>query len=694
MQGLEIKKLINRAWLHLIFGLIVSLIVIVFAIIQVQKDLYMYVINEIGMHHKVVTSLVQKFQEEQGLLIEMLRSNADVEAYSLDGSHEKELINTFYNVVKSQKNIMQLRFIDLKGDEKVRLDKDKNSKITIFTKQKLQNKSDRYYVQEFLKLPPNEIGFSKFDLNIEHGVVERPFNPTLRMGKGVYVDGKLRGIIVINFYMQDWIEHILNFTHVKIAIIDKEGDFMMHYDPKWAWSAYLQEPKKAKQYPLIENMPNFQEENQDFYQLSDSIIAKNMQLFSDEVLVAYRLEKSLTSIIVEKVLELLGVFIFAFAMIIVPMFYLIYRYVQLTKENSAFLKNIMDNMFDALIVIDKKAIIQHINYPTEHIFGYTSHELIGHNIKMLVPESHRALHDGYVENYKNEERTIIGKQRDLKGVNKDGLELPISLAVTKIVVNSKVYYIGAVRDLREVKQLEAMTKKQEALLIHQSKLASMGEMIGAIAHQWRQPLNELSIRIQKLKYDFHKDKIDEQFINEFIEKNKNTIKFMSATIDDFRNFFRIDKMKHDFYLKESILEVLRMLETQLQEHNIAVEIEGEDFIFTGFKSEFQQVIMNLIANSKDALIEHSIQSPKLKIAILSQEILIQDNAGGIPQKVLERVFEPYFTTKEQGKGTGMGLYMSKMIIEENMDGKISIANKNDGALVLIELKGNNNARRV
>ncbi len=227
--------------------------------------------------------------------------------------------------------------------------------------------------------------------------------------------------------------------------------------------------------------------------------------------------------------------------------------------------------------------------------------------------------------------------------------------------------------------------KQLQLLQEQSKLAAMGEMIGAIAHQWRQPLNELGINIQNLEYDYIYEEIDEKFIKEFIESNYNTIQYMSDTIDDFKNFFRIDKTKSNFSVKDSIDIVYKMVSAQFDRYEIIVNISGNDFIYNGFKSEFQQVILNILNNAKDALLDGKIKNPTIDILINNNEIFIQDNAGGIEEKIIDRIFEPYYTTKEQGKGTGLGLYMSKTIIEKNMNSKLEVKNENGGACFKITL---------
>lgn len=228
--------------------------------------------------------------------------------------------------------------------------------------------------------------------------------------------------------------------------------------------------------------------------------------------------------------------------------------------------------------------------------------------------------------------------------------------------------------------------KQLEILQQQSKMAAMGEMIGAIAHQWRQPLNEITTSIQNLKYDFREDKLkDEAYIKEFIDKNKKTIKFMSKTIDDFRSFFRIDKEKKDFDVKKITQDVVNIQLSQLKNNNISLEISGDNFVCNGLQSEYQQVILNLINNAKDALLEKKIANPNIEIKFEKKRIVVEDNAGGIPKNIINRIFEPYFTTKEQGSGTGIGLYISKMIIEDNMGGELYVENTQRGVRFTIDL---------
>ncbi len=228
-------------------------------------------------------------------------------------------------------------------------------------------------------------------------------------------------------------------------------------------------------------------------------------------------------------------------------------------------------------------------------------------------------------------------------------------------------------------------RKKDKMLQEQAKLAAMGEMIGAIAHQWRQPLNTLSLSIQNLDDDYDEGLVDKKFVDTFISKNKTTIEFMSQTISDFQNFFRIDKNRSKFSVKEAVKSVLAIQDVQLKNNKIDIFLEGEDFIIDGFESEFKQVLLNIINNAQDAILQNNIPKGKIKINLENNIICISDNAGGIPENILDRIFEPYFTTKEQGRGTGIGLYMSKMIIEDNMKGVLYAKNNADGALFVIKL---------
>ena len=202
-------------------------------------------------------------------------------------------------------------------------------------------------------------------------------------------------------------------------------------------------------------------------------------------------------------------------------------------------------------------------------------------------------------------------------------------------------------------------------------------------------INVLALNIQTLEEDFEDGSVDIEYVEEFIDENIELIEFMSKTIDDFRNFFKVNRDKETFDIRESVVQIVSIFKVQLENHNIALKYNSKSFLVNGFKSEFQQVLLNIINNAKDAIIskqERAKYDGKIDITVNESGTLkILDNGGGVPTDIIDRVFEPYFTTKEDNKGTGVGLYMSKMIIDDNMGGKLSVRNEKDGAMFVIEL---------
>ncbi len=242
-----------------------------------------------------------------------------------------------------------------------------------------------------------------------------------------------------------------------------------------------------------------------------------------------------------------------------------------------------------------------------------------------------------------------------------------------------------------VKNETEKSLEKERLLTQQSKMALMGEMINSIAHQWRQPLNALGLTIQKLKLFYNRDRLNEDSINDIVLKSMKQINYMSKTIDDFRNFFKSDKSAEEFLINDVIYDSISIIEAQLKYHNIKTKIDGEKLNLFGHQNEFKQVILNILNNAKDAILDKKIENGVITILIYEDRhnlnIEIKDNAKGIPENIIDRIFEPYFTTKNT-EGTGIGLYMSKIIIQENMKGKIEVKNIKDGACFKIKLAKN------
>lgn len=222
----------------------------------------------------------------------------------------------------------------------------------------------------------------------------------------------------------------------------------------------------------------------------------------------------------------------------------------------------------------------------------------------------------------------------------------------------------------KMREVSVEKEEQKELLIHQSKLASMGEMLGNIAHQWRQPLTRLGYILMNIE---NKDK--EAKHTQKLEEASMQLEFMSQTIDDFRDFYKPDKEKEPFGLVEETQKVISLLSLK----EIDVELKAkEEVTIVNHKNEYKQVILNLLSNAKEALLERDIHSPKIMIDIDKTQVTISDNAGGIKLDDIQKVFEPYFSTKAQG--LGIGLYMCRVIVEKNMGGKLEVTNSESGAV--------------
>ncbi len=232
--------------------------------------------------------------------------------------------------------------------------------------------------------------------------------------------------------------------------------------------------------------------------------------------------------------------------------------------------------------------------------------------------------------------------------------------------------------------------EREKLLIHQNKLASMGEMIGNIAHQWRQPLTQLSSILINIELHFNKNKLTKDKLVDKIDEANEQISYMSNTIDDFRNFFSSGKSKKKYKIQEVIELSNHLLSASLDKHNIKLVTNIQDnFTLNGYPNEVTQSLVNIINNAKDVFVERSIKNSIITIKTYIKKdmniITIQDNAGGIDESILDKIFEPYFSTKHASVGTGIGLYMTKTIIEKNNNGKINVENTNNGAIFTIIL---------
>ncbi|ANE35468.1 PAS sensor-containing two-component system histidine kinase [Campylobacter iguaniorum] len=272
---------------------------------------------------------------------------------------------------------------------------------------------------------------------------------------------------------------------------------------------------------------------------------------------------------------------------------------------------------------------------------------------------------------------LLKTQNELKELNAS-LEQKVAEQTKKLIdLNKNLEQ----RVLQEVVKNEEKTR----LMFQQSRLANMGEMLANIAHQWRQPLNELSIDLFRLKQSCEPNS---EFM-EIYDHSKSVIKGMSNTIEDFRNFFNSNTQKENFPVYEALNNAIIMLQRTLEKEDIKLDFNcDKEASVSGYKNELAQVFVNLFTNTRDAFRDVNITNKVIKISIKklkdNVKIKICDNAGGIKEEVKDKIFEPYFTTKHPSVGTGLGLYMNKKIIEK-LNGDISVKNVKGGTCFEINI---------
>jgi len=351
--------------------------------------------------------------------------------------------------------------------------------------------------------------------------------------------------------------------------------------------------------------------------------------------------------------------------------------------------------FYNLLLIDKEGKIYYSNFlnykSVFDIFTYTLADRIRHAKNRFVTN------DIYVITLNKKYKLVFIQNKKL--INKTNsisqklamvmVLISIFLAIPLGVFFSKPLYNFYKELDKKVNEEIRKTKEKDQILMHQSKLAALGEMLGNIAHQWRHPLTRLSLLIQNLEMAYKNKKLDDEFFEKFKNRASSQIEYMSQTIDDFTNFFKKDSKKEEFLPSEIIKKAIQLMESRIKQNSVEINVLiKKDNSIKGFKSEFSQVVLNILNNAIDVLKERNIENKKIWIYIDDDIIKIEDNAGGIPEEIKDKIFEPYFTTKFQSQGTGIGLYMSRVIITQHFNGELYAYNSSKGAVFVIKI-GNN-----
>ena len=386
---------------------------------------------------------------------------------------------------------------------------------------------------------------------------------------------------------------------------------------------------------------------------------------------------------------------------------------QLLRESEERFRMLAENSQTGIFMVDRREIITYVNRSIGEIFGYRPDQMLGTSFSTLISEQDLPC---VVENFQN---LLAGRPAnshyEVRGRHCSGSQIDIELFEAMSSSSGAPGVIGTVLDISARKSGEHSMKLQQSelellnrtleqriageveksrekdrMMMQQSRFAAMGEMIGNIAHQWRQPLNMLGILIQQMQMEQEKGELSAEVMQERVTKGMDLLLYLSRTIDDFRNFFRPGIEPRPFSLAKAIAKTVDFFEPSCSERGIKVTVEGNSaLMYTGHVNEFAQALLNILNNARDALLERRPEEPGIVIALHDDGrrgiVTVRDNAGGIAPEVLDKIFDPYFTTKEEGKGTGVGLYMARTIIERHMQGSIGVRNLATGAEFTIVL---------
>lgn len=402
------------------------------------------------------------------------------------------------------------------------------------------------------------------------------------------------------------------------------------------------------------------------------------------------------------------------------------KYKKEKNHHKKWLNRIVDSSPLGLIFTDKDGVIQYSNLKFSEMTGYTAEEVIGkkpnilksgiqseefyNNLWQVISEG-KTWH-GEVANQKNDgtvywEEMYIVPITDDNGTITNFVASKIDITERKRLYNEGIKANSELNELTEklqereeklsrinasltelVKEESVCIMEKEKLLMEQSKMAAMGEMIGMIAHQWRQPLNAVSAAAIKLNLLNDLGTLTPEIIKTTLKFIQEMTQKMSSTINDFMEFSKPNREKELVAVKDIVENAVKIIDGQLLFRNIALHIDlREDIQMYVYKKELAHVLLNILANASDAFVDKEIENKNITINIYQEEenviIEIADNAGGIDSTVIDRIFEPFFTTKSTGKGTGLGLYMSKLIIKEHFNGEISVKTIGDQAIFRI-----------
>lgn len=483
-----------------------------------------------------------------------------------------------------------------------------------------------------------------------------------------------KSFVLVQKLKQQGIDEKLNKLYTIIMTLDKNPEFNMEHELKKLSSLSKMYTTRNEKFFLKHSEIIFK------YQLKLNTIKSNLtQIPLEDTVNQFNIiYNNYSQLIIKK--ASLSIIVLFISLIFSILFYLFYDYkLALSKKELSRFRKTVEDSDNIVIITDKHIKIKYVNAAFTKITGYSQAEVLGQNPKMFNSGKQSS------EFYQDLKSTIYnGKKWSGKFINTDkNGELFYEKATITPVFDEKnniIEFIAIKLDITKEVISQKQLIKKEKLLLQQSKMASMGEMLQNIAHQWRQPLSIISTASTGLLV---KKELNIKTTIEDDIKTLNTIndstQYLSETITAFSDFFNPNKAKTLFHIRDVYQKTLNIVLSKFKNLNIEIVENIEDITITNLDNELIQVLMNLLNNAKDALENNQKTSRLIFVSISKTEkniiIKVKDNAGGIPSSIIEKIFEPYFSTKHKSQGIGIGLYMCQEIITKHMNGTLTVSNK-------------------
>ena len=369
------------------------------------------------------------------------------------------------------------------------------------------------------------------------------------------------------------------------------------------------------------------------------------------------------------------------------------------RKSRDYFQTIINTVHDGMAILDLESNFILVNDRYAKMTGYTKEDLYQKSCVVLTaPE--------FLEESKKviQLACINGSYLEYEKIclMKDGGRLPVRMDF--ILMPDKKQLLVLTKDIRDEKAQQREAELHDQQMLQQSRLAQMGEMISMIAHQWRQPLGaisttaaNLSLKLEIQEYELKTQTSREECSTYFLKRLGNIegyVESLTNTIDDFRNFYKPNKNAVFISFEEVLNKALNIIKSSLSNDGVEIVVEcNSKKHIEMYDGEMMQVILNILKNAQDNFLEKEIRNKRLDIEIDGNAISIKDNGGGISPKIVKKIFDPYFSTKNEKNGTGLGLYMSKIIVEEHHNGSFNVANVKDGVSFTIELKDGSNEKQ-